>query len=340
MLSAFIRRSRPFLAVLAAALSGCMTGSEVPNELRGVLVAPGGAAQADAQVTLYRSDAIPGPALKPVATARTDAAGRYRFEGLPAGTYNALAAKSGSRAYLDSLVVAPRAEIDAGTDTLKAPGSLAGRVRLEGPDNPRMALVQVIGTDIYANVDSAGWFALTHLAEGAYRIRVFVADSQYVPEFRVVRIRSGASDTLAEVIAPYYMGPPRITGLKAEALTDGSIRVTWNRARSKDPFTYAIFREASDANVRSGNALRYFLTETDTAYIDTVYSRTPRPDDLGFDPVAHWEVYRGQYPWEDTTAYRFRYYIMLFDLAASYEAGPMSGMVHVVAIPPASIKDP
>ncbi len=328
------RRPAALAALALAVLAGCMTGSEVPNELTGILVTPDGSPQADVRVSLFASDAVPGPDSAPVAMVRTDARGRYRFRNLAEGTYNALAEKAGSRAFRDSMSVTDRAGFDAGTDTLKAPGALIGRIRLEPLDSPRLALVQVIGTDIYVNVDSSGRFALTHMAEGVYRIRVAVADpdSYYIPEFRVVEIVSGRTDTLAEVIEPFYIGPPRPSGIRAEALTDGSIRVTWNRTRSKDPFTYALFREASDANVMSGNALRYFLT--DTVYLDTVYSRTPRPDPYGFQPTGMSAgVYGGQYPWEDTVAYQFRYYIIIF-MDNSTANSPRSPMVHVTAIPP------
>lgn len=330
------RLSAAALAAMSAlaALAGCMTGSEVPNELSGILVTPDGSPQADVRVSLFASDAVPGPDSAPVALVRTDAQGRYRFRNLPEGTYNALAEKAGGHAFRDSMLVTDRAGFDAGTDTLKAPGAVVGRIRLEPLDSPRLALVQVIGTDIYVNVDSTGRFALTHMAEGVYRIRVAVADpdSYYIPEFRVVEIVSGRTDTLAETIEPFYIGPPRPSGIRAEALTDGSIRVTWDRTRSKDPFTYAIFREASDADVMSGNALKYLLT--DTVYLDTVYSRTPRPDPYGFKPAGVGaEVYGGQYPWEDTVAYRFRYYIVIF-MDNGTDSSPRSTMVHVTAIPP------
>lgn len=317
-------------------VTGCMEGSEIPNELSGMVVDTEGRPQVDAAVSLYRSDAIPSVAGSgPAATARTDGSGRYRFDDLAKGRYNLLAEKAGARAYRDSLAVT--GSQDLGADTLTAPGALAGRVQLVAPDSPRLALVQVLGTYIFVNVDSAGHFLITDLAEGRYRIRVFVADTTlYVPEYRLVTIRSGRTDTLPETLEPYYLGPPRLTGLRAEALADGTIRMTWNRARSRLPFNYAVFREAMDAAGGNGNALAYHLT--DTVYIDTVYSRTPRPCPFGFPPGS--EAYNGQYPWEDTTAYGFRYRVRLFDPNASEELGPPSDFARVTAIPPSRPQAP
>jgi hypothetical protein len=324
------RTVRLWLAALAIACAfhGCMTGSEIPNELKGSLVAVGGAVESGAKVSVFRSDLIPRMDSNsvPVASTRTDSAGRYRIADLPPGSYTLMAEKSGTRAFRDSLVIT-KSGFEAGPDTLKSPGALSGRVRLEPPDNPRMALVQVIGTDIYVNVDSTGRFDLTDMADGKYRIRVFVSSPDYVPEFRVVRIQSGRMDTLPETIAPFYIGNPRVSGLKAEALTDGSIRLTWHKSTSSAPFTCAVFREATDSYFDSGNALRYDLT--DSVYIDTVYSRTPRPDPLGFDPVRNAGIYGGQYPYEDTTAYAFRYHIVVFG-----EATSATEFARVVAIPP------
>jgi hypothetical protein len=46
------------------------------------------------------------------------------------------------------------------------------------------------------------------------------------------------------------------------------------------------------------------------------------------------EFYNGQYPWEDSTAHRFRYRVRLFDMDASEEVGLPSDFVRVTAIPP------
>lgn len=312
-------------------LNRCMTGSEIPNEISGTMVDAAGQTQAGVLVALFRSDLVPGQAATadPVASVTTDAKGQYAFLNIQPGGYNVLASKSGSRAYRDSLYL-NAGRVYAGSDTLKTPGVLAGRIKLEPMDSPRLALVQVIGTHIFVNVDSAGWFALTDMAEGRYRIRIFVADSNYVPEFRVVGIRSGKTDTLPEVIEPFYIGPPRISGMQAQALPDGVIRISWNRSRARQPFTYAIFREENDTPFMSGNAMNYLLT--DTVYLDTVYSRTPRPDPFGFQPNSG--VYAGQYPYEDTTAYKFRYRLMIFN--AGGEEVATSDYARAIAIPPAA----
>jgi hypothetical protein len=313
---------------------GCMTGSEIPNELSGSFVDRNGTAEAGTKVSLYRSDRIPGqgPDSLPVAFTQTDAKGGFRFQAMARGTYSLLAEKSGARAFQDS-VIYTGTSYDVGADTLKAPGALVGRILLVRPDDPRKALVQVLGTNIYVNVDSSGIFNLTDMAEGRYRIRILIDSANYVPQYRVVSIRSGMTDTLQEVIEPFYQGPPRLSDIKAEAFPDGTIRVTWNKAKSGIAFTYAVFREAMGYKAYSGSALQYFLT--DTVFIDTVYSKTPRKGQIFPDPAS--EVYDGQYPYEDTTAYPFRYRVMTFP--SSSNDGSDQIMVNVVAIPPTTVKD-
>jgi hypothetical protein len=324
---------RPFAAaaLLLSALvpGGCTGGSEVPNELRGTLVDRQGNPVAGAQVALFEVNAVPGSGTAAVALARTDARGSYAFPQVPPGTYNILARESGLGSLRDS--VSARGEaLSLEADTLKPSGGLTGTVALQPGRDPRLAVVRVLGTDIFVNVDSTGHFRLDDLAEGKYRLQVSVYDSGYVPLYRAFAIRAAAADTLADTLRPFFTGIPGIAGLKAETLPDGSIKLTWNKVDYADMLGYGIVREPADAVVLSGNAMAY---PTDTVFIDTVYSANPRPDPFGFKmEYGPNSVYAGQFPSTDTTAYRFRYRLAVY--SKDGQPGRFTGYVYATAHPP------
>jgi hypothetical protein len=320
--------------IISFTFYGCLTGSEIPNEITGTLVGPDGQVQSGAVVSLFPFDLIPGEDSSSDVTAavETDAQGHYRFQDIPTGTYNLLAKKADTRAFKDSIVYDTRS-YKAGVDTLMVFGALTGIIRLQKWDSPRKALVQVIGTDLYVNVDSSSRFTLTDMPAGKYRIRIFIMDGEYVPEFRVITIRSGVTDTFPEIISPYYTGEPQmVTGLKSQALPDGSIRLTWDRIDYKEPITYAIFREPMDAPYGNGNAMIY--SYSDTVFIDTIYSYSPKEDLLGWER-EDWPntPFGGQWLYNDTTAYRFQYKVWTTNTNSQLLGSP-SIFTKVTAIPP------
>lgn len=320
-------------AFCAALIGGCQTGSEIPNELRGRMVDANGKPVAGAVVVLYAVDALPGSEPVSADTVRTDASGSYAFPQVAPGNYNVIATGPDQRALRDSVSMDGNG-LDVGTDTLRNPGSLVGRIVLQPKEDPRKALIQVLGTDIFVNVDADGYFRLEDMAEGKYRLRLMVGG--YTPLYQAFRIRSGREDTLAQALEPFFVGIPMVTGLKGEALADGSIRLSWNAVHYADMRAYGVFREPADAVVLSGNAMA--LVVGDTVFTDTVYSANPRPDPFGFprnnDPD---NAYGGQFPIDDTTAYRFRYRVVVYSKSSDTgtEMGEFSDYVFVTARPPA-----
>jgi len=332
MANKFCELALPILAAgafCAALIGGCQTGSEIPNELRGKMVDVNGKPAAGAVVAIYDVDALPGIGQLPINSVRTDEHGDYAFPEVAPGRYNVLAKESDQRALRDSVFV-NGSGLDVGTDTLRDPGSLVGRIVLQPSDDPRQALVQVMGTEIYVNVDADGYFRLEDLAEGKYRLRL--ALQGYTPLFQAFRIRSGHEDTMAQTLEPFFLGVPMVTGLQAEALADGSIRLSWKPVQYANFMAYGVFREPTTSVVQSGNALA--MVYGDSVFVDTVYSANPRPDPFGFprnvDPM---NAYGGQFPIDDTTAYRFRYRVVVF--SRSNEESVFSDYVFVTARPPA-----
>lgn len=306
------------LAVCPAFFHGCQTadgGTEIPNELRGSeVIAATGEPAADAEVRLIPVGYVPGEdSSSPLFTARTDARGRFVFEDLPPGQYNILAAEGNLRSFRDSVTVTGRVQ-ELAADTLKAPGSLSGVVKLQPQHGPEIATVQAMGTTVFVNVSSDGSFALNGLGAGTYRLRVAVQDPGYVPLYRVVEVPAGGSRALAEPLEPHFAGTPVVTGLTATPGPGGTMTVRWDKPAFRKVQAYLIYRD-SLGSLLPGNLPHRNVS--DTLFVDTIYSETPGP---------------GQYPWRDTVPRTFRYRVKILDLSG--EVGPAFGFAEGTAVPP------
>ena len=178
-------------------------GTEIPNELTGKEFIAGKGPAADADIRLIPVGYVPGASDsgKGVLTAKTDAPGRFSFEDAAPGQYNLIASKEGLHSFRDSVSVSAKG-LQLEADTLKAPGSLVGRVALQPQHSNRTAMVQVLGTTVFVNVAVNGEFTLADLGAGRYRIRVSSIEEGYVPLFRECDIRAGQTDTLADTCGP------------------------------------------------------------------------------------------------------------------------------------------
>lgn len=262
------------------ALAGCLDGgTEIPNELRGEVYTPSGAPASYAEVTLYAVDYEPGLAeARGKVQVRADSAGRYRFKKIRGGAYNIVASGGDVFAYADSIVLRGGALLER-RDTLRTGGSLVGTVKLQPQHDPRNALVQILGTDYYANVSESGRFLLDDLPPGVYRLRVFTELPQYVPLYRRVTIRAGMADTLPEPLEPFYSGVPVVQGLRAAADSLGRIRVSWNKSPYAKTESYLVYRDPVGATTLSATPWR---SVKDTVFFDTLYAPNPRPDQLAY----------------------------------------------------------
>lgn len=313
------------LALIAGCLAGCLDGgTEIPDEQRpgevkGREFLTGGKLAAGAEVKLVPVGHIPDDTARPdtsanpILTALADAQGRFAFQDVPKGQYNILASLDGQRSYRDSLAV-PAKGLSLDPDTLAAPGSLAGTVLLQPQHDPQSAVVQVLGTQVFVNVGADGSFLLPGLGAGAYRLRVAVHLSGYVPLFKEVTIRSGRSDTLPEPLRPFYSGIPVVTGLKALPGQAGTLIVRWNRPAYGKVQAYIVYRDTLGAILPSETPYRNIL---DTSFSDTIYRENPGP---------------GQYPWQDTVRHPFRYRVKILDLSGM--VGPAFGYADGAAVPP------
>lgn len=204
-----------------------------------------------------------------MAKVRTDSEGRYRLGGADKGLYNLLANKNGLVVYKDSVFLAPD-PTTLGSDTLHSPGQLAGYVKLQPNHDPRTVTIQVLGTNIYTNVDMEGGFRLVNMAEGKYTLRVITTLPEYTALFQEIRIRSGDSNRLADTLRPVFTGLPIVQGIVADYDTSSGIAtIRWSKVNYRNLAGYAIYRGPAGSAVipfQSLNTIRIL----DTIYRDTI----------------------------------------------------------------------
>ena len=218
------------LVFCAVSLSGCIlqNGTEIPNGITGTLYNPDGAPVVNAEVALYPVDYAPladTPAI--VKTVHTDNRGRFGFPGVTSGRYNLLArcatgAGDSVFSFTDSISITEENQ-KLLVDTLRAPGVITGKVKLQTQYDPRTSTIQLLGTYHHAQVDSAGNFTLKNLGQGTYRLAVTVAAQDYPPFYREARSHSGRTDTLPEPLSS--LGIDWTT--RNSKLNYGLISVTW-----------------------------------------------------------------------------------------------------------------
>jgi photosystem II stability/assembly factor-like uncharacterized protein len=284
-------RIKPALALFSllslTVLSDCQNGgSELPNEISGVLVIGNKPAIA-ADVELYPVNYVPGDTgnQKLRASTKTDRQGRYSFKEIPPGEYNVLGAKDELGMFRDSVSVL--GSEDLGTDTLKSLGSLSGTIQLQPQDNPRSSIVQLLGTNKFVNVDAEGGFELSGLATGSYQLRVSISLDNYAPLFAAVAVRAGIHDTLPDPLIPFYSGIPYVPSISASLDTlQGIARVAWKKVSYRAFQSYIVYRDIAGTLSPSRIPLNTSRI-TDTVYFDTLYPPRTRVD---WDTsVRHWE---------------------------------------------------
>lgn len=195
--------------------NGSHTGNPAVSAM---LYNPGGSPAAHAKVRFYPVNYNPqtGGLAKALAatvdSTTTDARGNY-IANLDTGTYNVLASGDSGVVYQDSITVTKGSAIHPPADTLKAPGGLRGRVRLQPGDDARTVFILFLGTNTWGMPDdSTGTFGIANMAEGKYRVRFLTTLPAYVPKDTVLSVTAGKVDTLPHDIVLQYTGIPGPTG--------------------------------------------------------------------------------------------------------------------------------
>ena len=215
---------------------------------------PGGSPAVNAKVRFFPINYNPrtgGLAKKLAAmdSATTDSTGNYSVN-LDTGTYNVLASGDSGMMYQDSLTVTKDSAIHPPADTLKTPGGLRGRVRLQPGDDARTVFILFMGTNTWGTPDdTSGKFIVANMAQGTYRVRVLTTLDAYVPKDTVLSVAAGIVDSLPHDIVLQYTGIPGPAGLKVSYDTlRQMVILAWTGADTSLISGYNVYRAIKGQN--------------------------------------------------------------------------------------------
>jgi hypothetical protein len=262
---------------LAWLLSGCegeklsgTTTETVSGKSTGIIRLADGKAAASARVRVFPVDYRPAAdSGRSIAfQTLTDEKGRYYIDSLAAGEYNLLSDLKGQAGYQDSVFLSGAART-LDTLSLRDPGDLAGYVALEPGDPTITVIVQVLGTQAFANVNAKGFFRLPSLPPGEYTAAVSTTLDNYTTGYFPIAVRAGRHDTLADTLRPPFSGIQQVTGIKVVYDTlNGVARLTWDKSEYPYLKEYLVFRDGVPATVLSQAPL---TSTTDTVFADSLY---------------------------------------------------------------------
>jgi hypothetical protein len=247
-------------------LAGTSTET-VTGKTTGIIYLAGGKPAVGAQVRVYpiRYQPLNDSGANAAFMTSTDEKGRYYIDSLAANNYNIIGELNGQAAYLDSVPFYEKGKT-LDTVTLENPGILCGRIGLQPGDIPSAATVQILGTQVFTNVDDDGFFELPAMAPGQYRAAINVSLQNYNILLTTVRVRSGMRDTLVETLKPKFTFIPMVDGLKAAFDTlKQEVHLSWSKTTFDNWKEYQIFRDAKGAVTKS---ITPIASVTDTFFID------------------------------------------------------------------------
>lgn len=196
----------------------------------------------------------------------TDDSGKYSIDTLPAGIYNVLSDSGNNLAYTDSIIVVPDTSTTV-DDTIKAPGSLTGVIKMQAGDDARTCFIIVLGTYTFtAPNNAAGDFALANMAGGRYTVRILSTLDKYLPLDTSLSITAGLDSTLLDsIVLPLKIPMP--TGFKISYDTLKQIvTLSWDRMDPAKVKGYNVYRKRTDSAEVLMNQANPI---TDTFYVDS-----------------------------------------------------------------------
>lgn len=248
-----------------------IAGSEVTNESATIYMPDGKTPATQANVMVIPVDYIPEVPGQTKANARfletnTNSKGIFTISGISKGLYNIIAQKDSFSSYQDSIYLGDSSTLQ--NDTLKNRSSLTGIIQVQPNHDPRSAIIQVLGTSYYSNVDSMGNFTIPDFPEGKYQLRIITLLPNYTPTFFTLQIHAGKNDTLKTPIKLIYTGIPIITGLKASFDPSKSIvSLKWDNVNYSNFNDFLIYR--GDANLID-NSMYLISSVANPVYNDTI----------------------------------------------------------------------
>jgi hypothetical protein len=253
-------------------------GSEVENELGvyGVLVDMDGYPVQGAKVKAVPAEVGIGKLAAHASnmdsdSVVTDSKGRYAFDSLAQGRYNLIGDyESGTLVILipDVVKYDTTKGLNLGTDTLRAPGRLRGKILL-GDQGKEGVLAYVPGTSYLAISDDSGRFVIGGVPQGIHVVRYSTPGFLISPDSGVL-VQSGKTTDLPvkRLAHDPALPPPAPRSLIAtyDTLSE-SVRLEWDSVPVSDLDGYIIYRDAPsflDPQVVPGG-----FTKT-TFFIDTL----------------------------------------------------------------------
>lgn len=265
--------------VLAALLAGCDdpagpvagTNDETHTTITARVFLPDGSTPAVGAIV----NLVPRDGVRASATGLVDDKGYPVVPRVADGLY-AMTASSGPLAsWTDSVeVVAGRLRLDR-DDTLQKAGSISGVVLLQPQHDPRTITVNVLGTDIWANVGLDGRFKLPELGSGLLRLRFQTSVTEYTPLFQTVRLDESQDTLLPDTLRLSFTGIPVILGLNAvNDSASGDILVSWRAADHPRLVDYVVYRDSASA---IGYSTTPYAATTQASFRDTAAKSASRP---------------------------------------------------------------
>jgi len=181
-----------------------------------------------------------------IESTQTDNNGRYAFTLEASGYYNVYAHKDDANAFEDSVYVSTN-EPTRVDDTLKAPGSISGVVKLGTGDDNEQIIILVLGTNTYTvPKDTSGTFCIPGLAEGDYVLRFLTINPDYGYTDTVISVVSGQNSAIGRVIHLPYEGVPEVGLLKINYDSSSMFAtLTWPEADTTKVAGFYIYENPS-----------------------------------------------------------------------------------------------
>lgn len=228
-----------------------------------------GTGAANARITLFFAGDIDTAI---VDTVRSDNLGRYAFNKIHQGTYRLLAKSADTITVLVKKIQYTESSklFNAGTDTLKLPGSLGAA--LTGADLPAAKAFCYLRNTPYFDVsDDSGRVQIEKIPPGSYTLRI-VPDNPFAIKDTVITIVSGAVCNLGIIALkadPRYP-PPEVQQLKSAYDTAHTLVIlSWKAVVVSDLAGYVVYRRTASTSFEKISSILL-----STSYDDSVFSDT------------------------------------------------------------------
>jgi hypothetical protein len=271
-------------------LAGCSRMNSVDQDrssgkIVGKITTIDGAPVRNATVKMTPSDFSPDQAknIDSVLFTTTDGIGQYSFSVEKSGIYSINAEKNGLYSYQDSVYGSEGKLIEAGTSTLKAPGSISGTARLNNPDDNRSIIILVLGTTTYCQPsDTTGAFVINNLAEGEYRLKLLSSKRGYNVLDTTVQVVEGKNTHIGDTLQLVRCGLPGVGPVRAEFNKAMQIvTLTWPSVDTTDVQCLYVFR-----NTTLAEKPYLILKKTTNKLIDDIPDSSMVGDTLSYSIVT------------------------------------------------------